>query len=117
MCLSLRVGDIVAFDQGGQRGRTALIWAATEGKADCVRLLLNAGADKEATDEVRVDRPLSLFQACFGLGYLFDGNNATYFVDAAVHGYSHRKDARRCIRPWVAVASNAHGCCWLPAPT
>ncbi len=69
LCLSLRVGDIVAFDQGVQRGRTALIWAATEGKADCVRLLLDAGADKEATDEVRVDRRLSLFQACFGLKY------------------------------------------------
>ena len=32
---------------------TALIRAAEEGHADCVRLLLDAGADKNAKDNVR----------------------------------------------------------------
>ena len=31
----------------------ALIWAAIEGHADCARLLLDAGADKEAKAKVR----------------------------------------------------------------
>ena len=34
-------------------GGTALIYAAHEGHADCARLLLDAGADKEAKDPVR----------------------------------------------------------------
>ena len=34
-------------------GRTALTWAAENGRTDCVRLLLEAGADKEVKDEVR----------------------------------------------------------------
>ena len=37
-----------------QDGSTALICAAESGHADCVQLLLNAGADKNAKDEVRV---------------------------------------------------------------
>ncbi len=32
---------------------TALIRAATQGHADCVRLLLDVGADKDAQDKVR----------------------------------------------------------------
>jgi hypothetical protein len=36
-----------------QEGRTALVWAAHCGHADCARLLLDAGADKNAKDEVR----------------------------------------------------------------
>ncbi len=39
-----------------QHGRTALICAAATGYADCVRLLLNAGADTNATDGVRANR-------------------------------------------------------------
>ncbi len=39
-----------------QTGYTALIYAAIEGRAECVRLLLDAGADKEAADEVRASR-------------------------------------------------------------
>ena len=35
-------------------GKTALMCAAMKGHADCVRLLLDAGAYKEATDGVRV---------------------------------------------------------------
>ena len=36
-----------------QYGGTALIGAARFGHADCARLLLDAGADKEAKDNVR----------------------------------------------------------------
>ena len=36
-----------------QGGSTALICAAIKGRADCVRLLLDAGADKNAKDLVR----------------------------------------------------------------
>ncbi len=39
-----------------QRGSTALICAALNGRADCVRLLIDAGADKDAKDHVRVGR-------------------------------------------------------------
>jgi hypothetical protein len=38
-----------------QFGNTALIRAAGNSNADCVRLLLDAGADKEARDNVSVD--------------------------------------------------------------
>ena len=37
-----------------QNGYTALMWAADTGKASCVRLLLDAGANKELKDNVRV---------------------------------------------------------------
>jgi hypothetical protein len=36
-----------------QSGWTALIWAAEKGHADCARLLLDAGADKNAKTNVR----------------------------------------------------------------
>jgi hypothetical protein len=36
-----------------QRGNTALIYAAQYGRVDCVRLLIDAGADKDAKDNVR----------------------------------------------------------------
>ena len=36
-----------------QNGDTALIWAAANGHADCARLLLDAGADKNTADVVR----------------------------------------------------------------
>jgi hypothetical protein len=35
-----------------QTGSTALIWAGRYGRADCLRLLLDAGADKDASDKV-----------------------------------------------------------------
>jgi ankyrin repeat protein len=37
-----------------QDGCTALIYAASQGNLDCVRLLLNAGADKDAKGNVRM---------------------------------------------------------------
>ena len=36
-----------------QDGDTALIYAAFHGKTDCVRLLVDGGADKEAKNNVR----------------------------------------------------------------
>ena len=49
---------------------TALMSAAVEGHADCVRLLIDAGADKEAKDNVRVGRCL-LIVAPYCLFLLF----------------------------------------------
>ncbi len=40
------------FCQQAQIGRTALIWAAANDHADCVRLLLDAGADTNPIDRV-----------------------------------------------------------------
>ena len=39
---------------GSQDGDMALICAARNGRADCLRLLIDAGADKNARDNVRV---------------------------------------------------------------
>ncbi len=36
-----------------QSGTTALAFGAREGRVDCVRLLIDAGADKESADKVR----------------------------------------------------------------
>ena len=44
-----------------QYGDTALICAAYWGRAECVRLLIDAGADKDATNNVRIGRC-----QCFG---------------------------------------------------
>ena len=41
-------GDI----QTRQEGSTVLVMAAANGRADCVRLLIDAGADMEAKDKV-----------------------------------------------------------------
>ena len=41
---------------GAQIGATALMNAVQKGHVDCARLLLDAGADKEATDQVRASR-------------------------------------------------------------
>ena len=43
---------------------TALIYAAAEGHADCVRLLLDAGADKDAKDQVRASGRVVWRWAC-----------------------------------------------------
>ena len=43
-----------------QIGCTALMWAAENGRTDCARLLLDAGADKNAADKVRA----ILFAVC-----------------------------------------------------
>ncbi len=41
-----------------KRGWTALFYAAWNGRTDCMRLLVKAGADKKIKDDVRV---LALF--------------------------------------------------------
>ena len=41
-------------ESDSQLGFTALIRAAECGHVDCVRLLIDAGADKEAKNEVRM---------------------------------------------------------------
>jgi hypothetical protein len=48
------MGIPTAHDNFAQGGWTALIRAARFGHTDCVRLLLDAGADKEAKDHVRI---------------------------------------------------------------
>jgi hypothetical protein len=47
LCVSL-----AAHLSHSQAGRTALIWAAHNGQVNCVRLLMNGGADKNAQDKV-----------------------------------------------------------------
>jgi hypothetical protein len=49
-----------------QEGFTALIAAAREGHSDCVRVLLDAGADKNATDKVRASAGLECGPGCVG---------------------------------------------------
>jgi hypothetical protein len=52
--LSLKYSHIVCCgDSDAQGGETALMLAAAYGHADCVRLLIDAGADKEAKNIVR----------------------------------------------------------------
>ncbi len=55
-------GDAMVCGGGGRRyallcqtqyGHAALILASANGRADCVRLLIDAGADKEAKNNVR----------------------------------------------------------------
>ncbi len=76
MCFPLRALDsIVSF--GWQRRRslqkifcetqngcTALILAVLKGRADCVRVLVEAGADKDATDNVCYNACALFLQAC-----------------------------------------------------
>jgi hypothetical protein len=55
-----------------QNGYTALMWAADKGQASCVRLLLDAGANKDLKDNVRdVYRFASLFHLSFLSGIVF----------------------------------------------
>ena len=44
---------LISAAAAAQNGKTALILAATYGHADCARLLLDAGADKDAKCNVR----------------------------------------------------------------
>ena len=54
MCLSFEL----------QNGSTALHHAAEVGDAECVRMLIDAGADKDATDDVRRSSLLLWSAAC-----------------------------------------------------
>ncbi len=70
MCISAvaAVAVVTAYigNTRAQDGKTALIVAAKEGYADCVRLLLDAGADAEVEDDVR-HQPIAsaVVQACW----------------------------------------------------
>ena len=58
---------VICFDESEtQDGWTALICAADQGRADCVRLLIDAGADKEAADNVR-----RLLLLCWDAAHVF----------------------------------------------
>jgi ankyrin repeat protein len=55
-CLRCRLRYVGGGDSDLQSGSTALICAAVYGQADCARLLIDAGADMDVRNEVRVDR-------------------------------------------------------------
>ena len=78
--------------EDSQDGWTALIQASVNGHTDCARLLIEAGADKEAKDNVRAGRVLSLrfmfmhlilFLLCWQHLYLFIFS--LYFLLPAFH--------------------------------
>ena len=59
-----------------QDGLTALILAAKNGEADCVRLLLDCGADKDAKDKVHIS-----FAVCtIAQSRYFVGRMRKYFI-------------------------------------
>ena len=53
--MHVRGGETLAHTRA-QSGSTALIYAALYGRMDCARLLLDAGADTEATNVVRASQ-------------------------------------------------------------
>jgi hypothetical protein len=77
--LLLSVALFVLYTFALQKGNSALMLAAWEGRVDCVRLLLDAGAKKEAKNQVRrfvgsmstdycrvCDRMRMIFYRCYG---------------------------------------------------
>jgi ankyrin repeat protein len=78
MAVALCVGDGEFDSQNGSRS-TALMLAAHNGRADCVRLLIDAGADKNARNNVRGGRCFVKVQSilffhfgCFHVFIYFD---------------------------------------------
>ena len=61
-----------------QRGYTPLILATMDGRADCARLLLDAGADTEVKDQVRARAGV----ACGGIGVVVDADNRMWCENA-----------------------------------
>ncbi len=88
-CLPLRLLFVGFVNSDLQGGNTALIWAAGHGRADCVRLLIDAGADKEAKDYVR--RRLLLCWAgttpyIYNIYiYIYIYTNSTVYVHVHIH--------------------------------
>jgi hypothetical protein len=70
LCLFLRrLHHLVSHTQNGS---SSLMWAAACGHAVCVRLLLDAGADKEAKNNVRMQYSASAVEcACVFEGMCF----------------------------------------------
>jgi hypothetical protein len=71
-----------AGESDSQDESTALMYATKGGHANCVRLLINAGADKDAKSKVRVGRGL----APSGLVFM----HASLFVSTALRQTSFR---------------------------
>jgi hypothetical protein len=68
-----------------QDGCTALISAAGEGHIECVRLLIEAGANKEAKDKVRVNRVFHFAIICrVAIFRLQDGFRVLYSCSICV---------------------------------
>ena len=61
------------FAARAQFGATALMRAADNGRADCMRLLLDAGADKNAKDRVRAMRCVRMDRWRVGQMLIIDG--------------------------------------------
>ncbi len=59
---------MAAYFAGTQNEFTVVINAVMYGRADCARLLLDAGADKEATDRVRAGCGLRVGHLAWGVG-------------------------------------------------
>ncbi len=55
----------VAATNATQGGMRALMWAAANGHAGCVQMLIDAGADTEAKSKVRVGR----LEFCISFGF------------------------------------------------
>jgi hypothetical protein len=53
ICVHVMVSFVDTGESNSQDGFTALIRAATSGYAECARLLIDAGADKDAKENVR----------------------------------------------------------------
>jgi ankyrin repeat protein len=54
-----------------QNGWTALIRAAERGRTDCVRLLIDAGADKDVRNNVRIGHCVANVQSYFVPRFIF----------------------------------------------
>jgi ankyrin repeat protein len=54
-------GAVCGGEFDSQDGWTALMWAAAKGHAECVRLLIDVGADKEAQCDVRFGFSVTFF--------------------------------------------------------
>ncbi len=54
-------GTFVYISSTQDDGRTALIYASENGHTECARVLLDGGADKEATDHVRDQKYIRAF--------------------------------------------------------
>ncbi len=113
-------------DQNSQSDEyTALIWAAVRGRTECVRALLDAGADKEATDKVCrrcifVACLPSLFQTLCPFSKISSSLFLVSIVSLPLRFFNSsdcRAEKRRWCVPLRCPGRHACGCCWMRAPT
>ncbi len=88
-------------DARAQLSATPLYNAAYYGKEDCVRAMLECGADKEALSDVR---------ACHGAAAAVPADRA--LLCATLRG---RMALRRCLLRRPGATSDASASCWQPA--